>query len=51
MHPGFAAGIEGDPIETVADAAPVSAKNPVQPEGGAGRGLRIRQLELPPGRW
>ena len=52
MDPGFAAGIEGDPLETVAYAAPVSAKDPVQPEGRPGRGLRIRQLaEFPRGRW
>src|SRR5271157_5091015 len=43
LDPGFTAGVEGDPIETVAYAAPVSAKDPVQPEGRPGRGLRIRQ--------
>src|SRR5271156_723262 len=43
MNLGFtAAGIERDPIKTVAQAAPVWAKDPVQPESGAGRRLRIR---------
>ena len=43
MDPRFAA-IEGDPIKTVACAAPVCAKNPVQPECRTGCGLRIGQL-------
>src|ERR1035437_6767011 len=46
MNPGFAAGIEGHAVETVAGAAPVSAKDPVQPKCRSGRGLRIRQLKL-----
>src|ERR1035437_94329 len=45
VDPGFAAGIESDPIKAVTYSAPVCAKEPVQPKCGSGRSLSIRQLD------
>ena len=47
VYTGFSAGIEGNPLEAISDASPISGKKLMEPEGRPSRCLRVRQLRLP----